>query len=119
MWGWHRGIQFNLNSPRGLMLEKMPNGVPNVFESADGKTCGRLSRIRQRFEQGAAFAVEPALRHGRDLEVTGVIGECGDFAQCGLGIGMVVRRIIAVRGIEKVYVVAAGVEASADDFANL
>src|ERR1700682_2327310 len=117
---WHGGgIQFTLISPRGLMLEKMPNGVPNVFKSADGEACGRLSRIRQRFEQGAAFAVEPALRRGRDLEVTGIIGECGDFVQGGLGIGMIARGIVAVRGIEEVYVVAAGVEACAHDFAHL
>src|SRR6202046_4821322 len=91
----------------GLMLEEMPNGIPYVFETADCKTAGRLSAVRQRLEQGAAFAVEPALRCGRYLEVARVVGERGDAVQGGRGIGVVGRGIVAVRGVEQVHVVPA------------
>src|SRR3979490_1551598 len=116
---WHRDVPFALKLPCRLVLEKMPNGIPYVFESADGETCGRFSTIRQCLEQGAAFAVEPTLRCGRDLEITCVVGNRGNFAQSSLGIGMVARRIVAVRCVEKVYVVAARVETGADDLADL
>src|ERR1700722_9932770 len=101
------------------VLEEMPNGVPYVFEAADGKTGRGLSLIRQSLEQGAAFAVEAALRSRRDFKVARVVGERGDLPQLGAGVGMVARGIVAVRCIEEIYVVAAGIEAGTDDFAHL
>src|ERR1700722_10247000 len=102
----------------GLVLEEVPNGIPYVFETADCKAAGRLSAVRQRLEQGAAFAVEPALRGGRYLEVACIVGKRGNVVQGSRGIGMVARRVVAVRGVEKVHVVSAWVEARAHDLAD-
>src|SRR6202021_552917 len=102
----------------GLVLEEMPNGIPDVFKTADCKTRGRFSAVRQRLEQGAALAVEPALRCRRYFQVTRIAGERGDIVQGGLGIGAVARGIVAVRCVEKIHVVAAGVEARAHDLAD-
>src|SRR5271156_1492968 len=79
----------------GLVLEEMPDGIPNIFEAADCKTRSRLSLVRQRFEQGAAFALERALRCRRYFEVACVVGELGDLAQGSLGIAVVAGGIVA------------------------
>ncbi len=100
---------------RGLLCEKAPNGVPDVFPSGQGIAVGGRFAFGEFLEQAAHLCVQAVTGAPRGLHITYEIADGREFLQPFPGSFPVGGEVVAVGGIKNVDVVLGRVESFVDD----